>query len=258
MSEAARRPLRGVWLGRRAYGPVLELQERLATLRVEGRVPDTLLLLEHEPVVTLGRGADPSHVLLGEDALRARGFDCVRTTRGGDVTLHAPGQLVGYPVVDLAPDRCDVRRYVRDLAEVMRRVAADHGVASGEVPGLVGLWTDRADPREFRGAGAARDLAKLGAIGVRVSRWVTQHGFALNLTTRADLHELIVPCGIREHGVTSIRDLTGAEPTAHDAARRAHAAFCEIFGRTRRDLVDLASAPLEAVLGGDTACFPPL
>src|SRR5262245_6684034 len=129
------RAFRGIWLGRRPYEPVFDLQRRLHDSRAAGSVGDTVLFLEHTPVVTLGRRADPGDVLLGLEGLRSRGWDCVQTDRGGDVTLHAPGQLVCYPIIDLAPDRCDVRRYVRGLAETMRRVAKRHGIDSGELPG---------------------------------------------------------------------------------------------------------------------------
>jgi lipoyl(octanoyl) transferase len=247
-----RRSLRGLWLGRRPYLPVLALQEVLLKERIEGRGEDTVLLLEHTPVVTLGRGADPSHVLLGEEALRARGYEVVRTSRGGDVTLHAPGQLVGYPIVNLAPDRCDVRRYVRDLGETMRRVVLRHGVQAGEVPGLVGLWVDRGSPGAWGGATSASDLAKLGAIGVRVSRWVTQHGFALNLAARADLHELIVPCGVREHGVTSLAELTGTEPAVEQEAEAALSALAEVLGAAPTTMEDASGESLE-ILGGGAA-----
>lgn len=238
------RTLRGLWLGTRAYRPVLALQEQLWEEREKGCIGDTVLLLEHTPVVTLGRGADPSHVLLGEDALRARGWDWVPTTRGGDVTLHAPGQLVGYPIVDLRPDRCDVRRYVKDLCETMRRVVARHGVVAGEVKGLVGLWVDRGDPRQFPEPGAARDLAKLGAVGVRISRWVTMHGFALNLTTSPDLFSVIVPCGIRDHGVTSLSELTGIRRTAREEASAALSALQEILGAEPSELEDWSEREL--------------
>lgn len=257
----ARRELRGVWLGRRPYAPVLRLQERLCAARAEGREPDTVLLLEHEPVVTLGRGADPAHVLLGEDALRARGFDCVRTTRGGDVTLHAPGQLVGYPIVDLKPDRCDVRRYVKDLTETMRRMALGYGVAAGSVDGLIGLWVDRASVAEWPGASAAGELAKLGAIGVRVSHWVTMHGFALNLTTSPDLFELIVPCGIRDHGVTSIRELTGRSLDVRAEAKTALGVLAEVLDADVSQLEDWSERDLDldALRDGapDEAVAPP-
>ena len=243
MTSAPRR-LSGIWLGRRSYAGVLAFQEALQKGRAEGRIGDTVLLLEHDPVVTLGRGADAANILLGAEALAARGFDCIQTGRGGDVTLHAPGQLVAYPIVDLRPDRCDVRRYVKDLSEVMRRLAARHGVAGGEVKGWVGLWVDRSRVGEWQDD-AARDLAKLGAIGVSVSRWVTMHGFALNLTTSTDLFEVIVPCGIREHGVTSILELVGHAPDIREEAERAHHELATVFGADLGAFADWSERALE-------------
>ncbi len=237
--------LRGIWLGRRPYLPVYELQQRLLEERIRGEGTDTVLFLEHDPVVTLGRRADPANVLLDEATLRARGFDRVQTDRGGDVTVHAPGQLVGYPIVSLGPDRRDVRRYVRALAETMRRVALRHGVSAGEVPGLVGLWVDRHSISDFPGAEAATELAKIGAIGVRISKWVTMHGFALNLTTSIDAFEIVVPCGIREHGVTSIRELTGETPDVRDEAEAAFRALGDVLGTDVGTLEDVTSGDLD-------------
>src|SRR5688572_12842118 len=203
--------------------------ERLFSDRGSGRIGDTVLLLEHEPVITFGRGAHEENLLLPRDALKARGVELAATARGGDVTLHAPGQLVCYPIVDLSPDRCDVRRYVGDLRETMRRLAADYGVAGGEAEGLIGLWVDADRPGEWHGADQARRLAKLGAIGVRLSRWITMHGFAFNLTTDLSLYDLIVPCGISAHGVTSIEALTGRAPAPEETAPRAFELLCEVL-----------------------------
>jgi lipoyl(octanoyl) transferase len=216
-----RRRLEGRWLGRRRYAEVHDLQERLHLERKAGALPDTVLLLEHTPVITLGRGAKNENVLLPKELLDAAGVDLVETGRGGDVTLHAPGQLVCYPILDLAPDRQDVRRYVADLAETMRRLAAVHEVDAGPVDGLIGVWVDQKSPAAFGGAEHALHLAKLGAIGVRISRWVTMHGFAFNFTTDLSLFGMIVPCGISDHGVTSIEALTGRTPSVADEAPRA-------------------------------------
>jgi lipoyl(octanoyl) transferase len=214
------RRARAVWLGRRRYEPIHALQKRLVEARTKRAVGDLVLLLEHHPVITLGRSADPTNVLFSGEALAARGVDLVETGRGGDVTYHGPGQLVGYPILDLRPDRCDVRKYVRSLAEFMILVAREHHVEAGVVDGLIGTWVDAALPTEWAGAPWARDLRKVGAIGVRLSRWVTMHGFALNLAVDLDAFSLIVPCGIRDHGVTSIHALTGKPNAVREVALR--------------------------------------
>jgi lipoyl(octanoyl) transferase len=230
------RPLRGVYLGRKPYASLQSLQEKLLGLRQEGAIEDTLLLLEHEPVVTLGRGAKAEHILFTPELLAERRIDVVRSTRGGDVTLHAPGQLVAYPIVDLSPDRRDVRRWVRTLTETMRRLAEECGIAAGRHEEHVGLWADAAAPTRFTTAAEARELVKIGAIGVRISRWVTMHGFALNLAPDLSLYEAIVPCGIREHGVASIASLGGAALPVEAAAERALAILAELIGAAPGEL----------------------
>jgi lipoyl(octanoyl) transferase len=222
------------WLGRVSYGEAHALQEKLVAERVAGTIGDTLLLLEHPPVVTLGRGAKGENVLLDADARSRLGVELFETGRGGDVTYHGPGQLVAYPIFDLKPDRCDVRRYVRDLGRVMIGLAADHGIAAGMLDGkLLGVWVDLDRPADWTldgpvVSGDAR-LGKIGAIGVRLSRWVTMHGFAFNGMTDLGGFGHIVPCGIREHGVTSLRAL-GKEPQSVEAL--AHASvphFARVF-----------------------------
>jgi lipoyl(octanoyl) transferase len=180
--------------GRVSYARGLEIQAALVAKRQAGAVPDQLLLLEHDPVFTLGRNARHENMLFPAEVLRARGFEVFETGRGGDVTYHGPGQVVGYPILDLSPDRCDVHRYVRDLEEVMVRTCADYGVAAGRVEGLTGTWVG---------------TDKIGAIGVRIARWVTSHGFAFNVATDLSAFGLIVPCGIRGRGVTSLERLLG-------------------------------------------------
>lgn len=239
MSEQAKvRSIDGVWLGRRPYLQVLALQERLHRARRENTVCDTLLFVEHDPVITFGRGAKAENVLAGEEVLARAGVQLVRTGRGGDVTLHLPGQLVAYPILDLAPDRCDVRRYVRDLAEVMRRLVLEYGLAAGTIDRYIGLWVDRDSPGYWSGQELAQDPVKIGAIGVSISRWVTLHGFALNLSPELASFRFIVPCGIREHGVSSVSELTSAAPDLREAAARALLHFGDVFGATTAPLRD--------------------
>jgi lipoyl(octanoyl) transferase len=209
------RPLEVRLLGRVGYAQGLALQEQLVRERQQGAVPDTLLLLEHDPVITLGRNAKADHVLLSDALLRREGVELFECGRGGDVTYHGPGQIVGYPVIDLAPDRKDVHRYVRDLEEVMIRTCADYGVRAGRVEGLSGCWVGS---------------TKIGAIGVRISRWVTSHGFAFNVTTDLRHFGLIVPCGIQGRGVTSLEKVIGPDVRPADVAERLCAHFAGVFG----------------------------
>jgi lipoyl(octanoyl) transferase len=178
------------------YAEALGLQRQLTEERRADRIGDVLLLVEHPHVLTLGVRGDGgrSHILAPAETLTALDVAVHETGRGGDITYHGPGQIVGYPIIDLKPDRCDVHRYVRDLEEVLIRVAADHGIQAGRLPGLTGVWVGR---------------EKLAAIGVRIARWITSHGFALNVTTDLEFFKLIVPCGIGDHGVTSLAELLG-------------------------------------------------
>lgn len=203
-------------LGRVRYADGLALQERLVAERKAGAVPDTLLLLEHEPVFTLGRNARQENVLFPVEALRQRGFDVFEAGRGGDVTYHGPGQLVAYPILELPHERRDVHRYVRDLEEVMIRLCADYGLVGGRVAGRTGCWIGD---------------DKIGAIGVRISRWVTSHGLAFNVATDLSPFRLIVPCGISDKGVTSLLKLLGREVPMGEVMERLEARFREVFGR---------------------------
>jgi len=226
------RTITACWLGSVRYAEALALQEELLAARIAREIGDTLLLLEHPPVITLGRGAAASNVLVGADARARLGVEYFETGRGGDVTYHAPGQLVGYPILDLSPDRRDVRRYVRDLAEVMIRLAADFAVGAGVVPNdpkKIGVWVDL-DATHAYGDPPGDRLAKIGAIGVRLSRWVTMHGFAFNASTDLAGFGLIVPCGITTHGVTSLEDLGARPPPLADLARLAAGHFADVFG----------------------------
>lgn len=216
-------------LGRMPYGEALELQRHLVEQRRAGAVGDVLLLVEHPSVLTLGvRGDSRSHILATDDELAARQIEVFETRRGGDITYHGPGQIVGYPIIDLNPDRRDVHKYVRDLEEVLIRVAGDYGIATGRVPGLTGVW--------------AGD-EKLAAIGVRIQRWVTSHGFALNHTTDLSHFGLIVPCGISDRGVTSLEKL-GCRASRSEVESRIATHLAEVFGRV------LQGAPEQAAGAG--------
>jgi lipoyl(octanoyl) transferase len=249
----SRGPLRALWLGRAAYAPVHDLQHQLQDARKAGRIGDTVLFVEHEPTITLGRGATADHLLTSEEALAAAGIALVATGRGGDITLHAPGQLVCYPILDLHPDRMDVRRYVKDLNRVMTALAASYGIESGVIERYIGLWADRAAPQAWSGAEHARTPVKIGAIGVRISRWVTMHGFAFNLSTDLSLFRLIVPCGISEFGVGSVASLTGAAPTVESSAQRALPLVAQIFGYAPSELETLGVADFSAALTAASA-----
>jgi lipoyl(octanoyl) transferase len=203
-------------LGVVSYGEALATQRALVEERRAGRVPDLLLLLQHPPVITLGVRGDGgrSHVLAGPEQLARSGIEIHETGRGGDVTYHGPGQVVGYPILDLRPDRCDVHRYVRDIEEVMIRVCAEYGVEAGRIAGLTGTWVG---------------AEKIGAIGVRISRWITSHGFAFNVTTNLDHFALIVPCGIPDHGVTSLARVTGRNVSIADVEDTFIRQFAAVF-----------------------------
>ncbi len=204
------------YLGLVPYAEALALQQALVEARKRDEVPDTLLLLEHPHVITLGRAAKRANVLVDEATRRAKGVELFETGRGGDVTYHGPGQLVGYPIIYLAPGAQDVRRYVRDLEEVLIRTAGDFGVEAKRIAGLTGVWVDD---------------EKLAAIGVRISRWVTMHGFAFNVNTDLDYFRLIIPCGLRDHGVTSLEKILGAPVEIQAVARSVAHHFGEVFNR---------------------------
>ena len=202
------------------YAAAVDLQRTLVEDRREGRLGDTLLLLEHPPVITIGAKARGrrDHLVATTDQLAAAGVAVHETGRGGDITYHGPGQLVGYPIVDLRPDRCDVHRYVRDLEEVLIRAVATFGVAAVRVPGLTGAWSGPPGQEE-----------KIAAIGVRISRWITSHGFALNVSADLDPFQWIVPCGISDRGVTSLERRLGRDVMMPDVAEAVASAMAEVF-----------------------------
>lgn len=204
---------------RMAYGPMWELQRRLWRARYEGRIPDTLLLLEHHPVVTLGKNARRENLLLSEASFRERGVELFEVDRGGDVTFHGPGQLVGYWIFDLRAWRQDVHLYLRGIEEVLIDTLDRFGLAAGRSPGATGVWVE---PGGLRGAEVdpAR-AAKVAAMGLHLSHWVSTHGFALNRTTDLTAFDWIVPCGLKGRAVTSMaRLLAPAEAPARDEVER--------------------------------------
>jgi lipoyl(octanoyl) transferase len=212
------RPIEIRRLGVVAYDDALDLQRRLVEERRADRIPDQLLLLQHPPVITFGVKArqDTRHVLASPETLAAAGVTLHETGRGGDVTYHGPGQLVGYPIVDLRPDRCDVHRYVRDIEETLIDATRAFGVRADRVAGLTGVWVG---------------AEKLAAIGVRISRWITSHGFAYNVAPNLDHFRLIVPCGISDRGVTSLSRLLGRDVPMAEVEEAVARAFADVFER---------------------------
>jgi len=222
------RPLEVRRLGIVPYAAASEIQRSLVEERRAGRVPDLLLLLEHPHVITMGvkLEAARNHLIATPELLASRHVEVHESGRGGDITYHGPGQIVGYPILDLRPDRCDVHKYVRDLEEVMIRAARDFGLTGGRIAGLSGTWVG-AD--------------KLGAIGVRISRWITSHGFAFNVTTDLDFFKLIVPCGIASNGVTSLSRGAGRPVSMAEAEASLVRHFAEVFDRRVVEAIEVAS-----------------
>ena len=249
-------------LGVVPYAEALALQRALVEERKAGAIPDTLLLVQHPHVLTLGVKGDGGrgHILAPPERLAALGVEVSETGRGGDVTYHGPGQLVAYPIIDLDPDRRDVHRYVRDLEEVMIRVCGSYGVAAGRISGKSGAWvrvpsTSAAPAASARPAGPVpasatpagpgpapaapasaepsgpRPPEKIGALGVRISRWITSHGIALNVWTDLEFFQLIVPCGIAEYGVTSLEREIGVRIPMHEIEARFVQHFGDVFDR---------------------------
>jgi lipoyl(octanoyl) transferase len=212
-------------LGVVPYADALAMQRALVEERRANHVPDLLLLLQHPAVITVGVRGDGgrSHIVANADRLAALGVAVSETGRGGDVTYHGPGQIVGYPILDLRPDRCDVHRYVRDIEEVMIRTCLDYGVPAARIGGLTGTWVG---------------TDKIGAIGVRISRWITSHGFAFNVATDLAYFDLIVPCGIADRGITSLQRVLGRTVSIANVEESLVRHFESVFGRTVTHLVE--------------------
>lgn len=237
MVSSDRRTVRWSYLGRVPYAEAEALQRRVRADVKSGSGPEHLLLLEHPHVYTLGRNADPADVLVPRAWLEAQGVEVHECDRGGQVTYHGPGQLVGYPIVNLDPDRRDLRRYVHDLQEVLIRTLADHGLDGQRRDGkdFIGIWVGD---------------AKVASIGVHVSRWITTHGFALNVDTDLSYFRRIVPCGLTQVEMASFRTLgaaTGAEPPPLGAvAERVAHHFARVFDRELVLAPDLRPEPVAA------------
>jgi lipoyl(octanoyl) transferase len=206
-------------LGMIRYAAAVTLQERVVTARKAGAIGDVLLLCEHPHAITLGRNSNRENLLASENVLKQKGVELHETNRGGDITYHGPGQLVGYPILDLGAIRKDVRWYVHALEEIMIRATAEFAIDSGREEGKIGVWV------EAPGRGE-----KLAAIGVHLSRWVTSHGFAYNVSTDLRYFDLMVPCGIAGRKATSLEKLLGRAVDREEAAEKITRHFGEVFG----------------------------
>jgi lipoyl(octanoyl) transferase len=202
-------------LGLVDYGEGLRLQQELIAERKGGKIPDTLLLLEHPHVYTLGRNAQRANLLISHERMAQLGAELFETDRGGDITYHGPGQLVGYPIFDLTSHRRDIAWFMRSLEEVFLRVAKDYGIDAGRVAGAPGVWIGN---------------DKLVALGVHISRWVTSHGFAFNVSPDLGYFDHIVPCGLKDKGVTSLARLLGREVSMDEAIERTIDHVGRVFG----------------------------
>ena len=211
-------------LGRVEYEDGLQLMKLFGEARRQGLCGDVLLLLEHPPVLTLGRAGKRANIVASDARLAAEGVEIFDTDRGGDVTYHGPGQLVGYPVFLLPEARQDVRRYVRDVEQCLHRTLAEYGLTSGTIPKWPGVWLGGED---------SPDARKIAAIGVHLARWLTTHGFALNVNTHLPHFQLIVPCGIQEAGVTSLQRELGHPVPLAEVEEKVARHFADVFGLSR-------------------------
>lgn len=228
-------------LGLIAYAEAWELQERVVAARKAGAIEDVLLFCEHPHVITLGRSGNRANLLASESVLRQKGVEFFETSRGGDITYHGPGQIVGYPILNLGAIRRDVVWYVRALEEAMIHATADLGIVARREPGKTGIWVhaDQVADRSKRDSSLALGMAdqqaeKLAAIGVHISRWVTSHGFAYNVATDLRYFELIVPCGIADRKATSLEKLLGRRVSLEEIRPLLVQQVCEVFGLTVR------------------------
>ncbi len=252
-------PCWAVDLGRIGYEEAVRLQQRLVAARKADAVPDVLLLCEHPHVITQGRNGKSQHLLASARVLRQMGVEFHTTNRGGDITYHGPGQVVGYPILQLGKIRRDVVWYVRRLEEAMIDATAAYGVAADRVPGCTGVWVRPAEGGAGRSAAPAEttamrggsDAEKLGAIGVHISRWVTSHGFAYNLATDLAYFDLIVPCGLAGRRATSLEKLLGRRAPREEFLPRLVHAFGEAL-RLEMHVVSLGSLR-EALAGAENA-----
>jgi lipoyl(octanoyl) transferase len=237
---------RTIDLGLMGYAEAYALQKRTVAARKADAIGDVLLLCEHSHVITQGRNGKREHLLASENVLRQKGVEFYETSRGGDVTYHGPGQIVGYPILDLAAIRRDVVWYVRMLEEVMIRASADFGIVTGREPGKTGVWacaTGKDSPQSARRSQSGAETAeKLGAIGVHISRWVTSHGFAYNVSTDLRFFDLIIPCGIADRKATSLEKLLGHSVDSREVAARLTRHFREVFS------LDMQGASLDNLL----------
>ena len=206
---------------RTRYSDARNLKKKIFDARLEERIPDVLLLTEHENVFTLGKGADENHLLAGENELLDKGIDVFAIDRGGDVTYHGPGQLVGYPILNLNNYYHDIHRYLRDIEEVLIRTIGDFGMQGTRSDGYTGVWVKN---------------EKIAAIGVKVSRWITMHGFALNVNTDLSFFDRIIPCGIFHKGVTSLREIGGLEYDLNMVGEKVIVNFESVFSVSARQI----------------------
>lgn len=244
------RTLAACHLERVAYGEAWDLQMEIQQLLIRAKretvdhpVPNFLLTLEHPPVYTLGKSGDQANLLLSDDGLAEKGASFIRTDRGGDITYHGPGQLVGYPILDLDRFFTDIGRYLRTLEEVIINVCKSYGLSADRVPGRTGVWIDLASGNE----------RKICAFGIRCSRWVTMHGFAFNMNTELDFYDHIVPCGISDRGVTSLANELGHPIDPIECRDLVARTFADAFGSP---FFEIAAPQLQEFLAEATTAAP--